>query len=242
MNKNYEKLYNDIYEKLMIDRKEINQLSNKIKDLNSEKSERLIGELKANVILSEGVKEPKETLDPIHKNFKRVKDYINSQKESPRAYGAINQLESFKEKYDNEVSILVEKEPSVVRDNIARKLNFLVNKDGENVYEEIKDTKLKATGIALINKAKTFNHYAVSLTNDNDQKEYYVNVHTDKNMNTIRSDWKQPKTGSEWLCEDMKAHYMENNPDRKLVGQDKPNYEDLDFKPVELTQNKSPKM
>lgn len=242
MNNHYEELYQNMHNKLLLDKKKINSLSNKISDPNSEQAEKLLGEMKANSILIEGTKEPKESLNPIHKKFAEVKDYIRSEKESPRAYGALTQLESFKSKYDFEVKILEENEPTVIRDNIARKLNFLVDKKGENVYEELKGTELKATGIALINKGKTFNHYAISLKNEKNQEPYHINLHTDKNMNTIRTDWKQSKTGSDWLCEDMKAQYMENNPDKKLAGQDNPDYELLDFKPVELSQNRSPKI
>ncbi|GEQ33607.1 hypothetical protein B795N_14890 [Marinilactibacillus psychrotolerans] len=242
MNENYNKMYQNMYEYMSLNKKELDQLSNKINDPYSEQAEKLLGEIKANNILMQGVEKPKESLNQIHDKFAAVKEYIQSENNSPRAYGAVTQLESFKSKYDSEVKLLQEKEPAVIRDNIARKLNFLVDKEGKNVYEDLKETSLKANGIAIINKGKTYNHYAISLTSEKDQSQHYINLHTDKNMNTIRSDWKQPKTGSDWLCEDMKAQYMENNPDKQLAGQDKPNYEELEFKPVELTQNRSPKI
>lgn len=124
------------------------------------------------------------------------------------------------------------------RNEIADKLNFLVDKEGRNVYKELKDTRLKAEGYNVIGKAKRYNQYAVKLIDEKTKENYYINVHTDKNVTSIRAEWKNKKTGNQWLDEDMKAVYMQNNPEKKLKKLEEPAFTEINYKQIELAPRK----
>lgn len=130
-------------------------------------------------------------------------------------YEDIKNLPFYKKSLDQETTYNHERIMRNFKENvIAERLNFLTNKEGENVYEFKKYDQYQIDKIQHIGTFKDLNIYAVNLQSTDDN--FIVNLATNKPVNKIVSDWSGTKTAKEWLREDAKYHALNKNIDQNI--------------------------
>jgi len=95
--------------------------------------------------------------------------------------------------------------------DIAKKMSFLDNENGENQYQQLEDKHLKATEISIQDK-EAFKESTVKLESDHNEAFYEKIATGDVDHSTLEN-WEKGLTGKEWLEEDLKSEILKEEPD-----------------------------
>lgn len=89
---------------------------------------------------------------------------------------------------------------------VAEKLGFFVDKNGELIYEFVKDRYVRLKEIQPLGRVGTVNVYSVKLGSGN--LEFEGSLATRKSLKKILKDWDGAKKVSSWMREDVKYHML----------------------------------
>lgn len=115
-----------------------------------------------------------------------------------------------------------ELEPDV---KIAKELNFLTDKNGNNHYERLKNNVFECKSIAEKKNGRYFTDYSIELE-DNQKNNFQYTIRSEKNKAEIKNDWSKGMSGEDWLNQDIKNDVLRKYPERSIDNPvtDKPAY------------------